>query len=204
MLSSAITQQTQRKRVTLKKFNLSTIYQTVFSLVCLIVLFNRHTIYVYSKLTWMASIQQASSCRVSVAISTHICSNIIARAPPLFALLLYLCTFTSDTPSAPQLNNRNGMLVITVTYSTYVLQCRHLPSKLNVFWHDGDVLCVNVAQVGILKQYFGISSHFSGPGQSLSPNVGMAPCESKGQPTSGISGSLKAVRKSKVQMCIRV
>ena len=32
------------------------------------------------------------------------------------------------------------------------MAARHLPSKLHVLGHDGDALCVNGAQVGILKQ----------------------------------------------------
>jgi hypothetical protein len=32
------------------------------------------------------------------------------------------------------------------------------------------------------------------------PNVGMVPCESKGQPTFGISGSLEAVIERNVQV----
>jgi hypothetical protein len=40
--------------------------------------------------------------------------------------------------------------------------------------------------------------------QILSPNVGMAPCESKGQPTFGISGSLEAAIERNVKVVLQV
>jgi len=49
-------------------------------------------------------------------------------------------------------NNMNGVLVIiTHDWRRCSTAASHLPSKLHVLGHDGDALCVNCAQVGILK-----------------------------------------------------
>jgi hypothetical protein len=98
-----------------------------------------------------------------------------------------------------------------------------LPSKHHVLGHDGDALRVNGTQVGVLKQSNEVSFRSAPPGgqvqpcfgndsptwtleQPLIPNVGMAPCESKGQLTFGISGSLEAAieRNVKVVFWVRV
>ena len=102
------------------------------------------------------------------------------------------------------------------TRLTEMLNGGRLPSKLHVLGHDGDALGVNGAQVGILEQSNKVSFRsllegkysraletqvvldiFSTP---LVPNVGMAPCESKGLPTFGTSGSLEAVIERNVQV----
>jgi hypothetical protein len=98
-----------------------------------------------------------------------------------------------------------------------------LPSKHHVLGHDGDTLHVNGTQVGVLKQSNEVSVRSLLEGkyshalemtvtltwtleQPLIPNVGMVPCESKGQLTFGISGSLKAAieRNVKVVFWVRV
>ncbi len=57
---------------------------------------------------------------------------------------------------------------------------------------------------GQVQPCFGNEGHSGNLEQSLVPNVGMAPCESKGQPTFGISGSLEAAIERRVQVTFRV
>jgi hypothetical protein len=59
---------------------------------------------------------------------------------------------------------------------------------------------------GQVQQCFGNECHSWNLEQPLVPNIGMAPCKSKGQPTFGISGSLKAAieRNVKVVFWVRV
>ncbi len=82
-------------------------------------------------------------------------------------------------------------------------------------WHERHTsLCPQTIQWGMLpkppggqkQQCFGNECHSWKLEQPFIPNVGMVPCESKGQPTFGISGSLKAAieRNVKVVFWVRV